>query len=97
MNIYALTATSSLNCFANKARQVKLPLALAVSRAPKEYSPLVPLSLRAAKGDLPRLVEALLVVHALPQAVVHAKHSLCSDKLQRVRIIENNMGLFCAN
>jgi hypothetical protein len=81
MNIYALTATSSLNCFANKARQAKLPLALAVTMAPKEYSPPVPLSLRAAKGHLPRLGEAPLVAHAQPQAVVHAKHSFSIEKL----------------
>ena len=89
MNIFALIVTSSLNCFANKARQTKVPLAPAVTMAPNEYFPLAPLFLRAVKGQLPRLGEVPLVAHALPQAVVPAKCDSFSEKLQRAQIIEN--------
>lgn len=86
MNIFVLIATLSLNYFANKARQMKTPLALAVTMALNEYSPLSPLFLKAVKGHLPRLEEVPLVAHALPQAVPPAKHSFLSEKLQRVQI-----------
>jgi len=75
MNIFALIVTLSLNCFANKAKQTKEPLALAVTMALNEYSPLAPLFLRAVKGHLPLLGEIPLVAHALPQVVVPAKCS----------------------
>ncbi len=75
MNIFALIVTLSLNCFATKAKQMKTPLALAVTMALNEYSPLAPLFLRAVKGHLPQLEEVPLVAHALPQAVVPAKCS----------------------
>ena len=69
MSIFVLTATSNLSCFANKAVQMRKPLAHAVTTALNEYSPLAPLLLRAVKGRLPRLKEALPAVHALPQVV----------------------------
>jgi hypothetical protein len=83
MNIFALIVTLSLNCFASKARQTKLLLALAVTMALSEYSPLAPLFLRAVKGYLHQLGEVPLVAHALPQVVVPAKCNPCSNKLQR--------------
>jgi hypothetical protein len=66
MSIVVLTAILSLNCFASKARQTKMPLARAVTMALNEYSPLLPLFLKAVKGHLPRLGEVPLVAHALP-------------------------------
>jgi hypothetical protein len=86
MSIVVLSATLSLNCFATKAKQTKVSLALAVIMALNEYSPLLPLFLKAVKVHLPRLEEVPLVAHALPQAVPAAKHSSLSGKLQRAQI-----------
>jgi hypothetical protein len=89
MNIFALIAILSLNCFADKAKQTKMPPVPAVTMALNEYSPLAPLFLRAVKGHLPRSGEVPLVVHALPQVVVPAKCSFFRKKLQRVQIKKN--------
>ena len=86
MSIFVLIATLSLNYFANKAKQMKTPLARAVTMALNEYSPLSPLFLKAVKGHLPRLEEVPLVAHALPQVVLPAKYSSLSEKLQRAQI-----------
>jgi len=75
MSIVALSATLSLNCFATKAKQTKMPLAPAVAMALREYSPLLPLFLKALKECLPRLGGAPLVAHALPQVATPAKYS----------------------
>jgi len=75
MNIFALIVTLSLNCFALKAKQAKMPLAPAVTTALNEYSPLSPLFLKAVKGHLPRLGEVPLAARALPQVVPPAKYS----------------------
>jgi len=75
MNIFVLIAALSLNYFATKAEQTKMPLAPAVIMAPNEYSPLLPAFLKAVKDHLPRLGEALLVAHALPQVATLAKYS----------------------
>jgi hypothetical protein len=89
MNIFALIVTSSLNCFASRAKQIRLPLALAVTIALNEYSPLVPLFLRAVKGHLLRLEEVRPVAHALPQAVVPAKCSSFARTCQGPKPIEH--------
>jgi len=86
MNIFALIATISLNCFVTKTKQTKTPLAPAVTMAQNGYFPLSPLFLKVVKGHLPRLGEVLLVAHALPQVVTPAKYSSLSEKLQRARI-----------
>jgi len=86
MNIFALIATISLNCFVTKTKQTKTPLAPAVTMALNEYSPLSPLFLKAVKGHLPRLGEVPLVAHALPQVVTPAKYSSLSEKLKRAQI-----------
>ena len=86
MNIFALIAALSLNCFATKPNQTKVPLAPAVTIALNEYSPLSPVILKAVKGHLPRLGEVPLVAHALPQVVTPAKYSSLSEKLQRAQI-----------
>jgi len=86
MNIFALIVTLSLNCFATKPKQTKVPLAPAVTMALNEYSPLSPLFLKAVKGHLPRLGEVPPVAHALPQVVTPAKYSSLSEKLQRAQI-----------
>jgi len=86
MNIFALIVTSSLNCFATKPEQTKVPLAPAVTMALNGYSPLSPLFLKAVKGHLPRLGEVPLVAHALPQVVTPAKYSSLSEKLKRAQI-----------
>jgi hypothetical protein len=75
MNIFVLTANVSLNCFAARARQTKVSLVLAVTMAPNGYSHLSHLSLRAAKGHLPRLGEVPPAVRALLQVVPPA---ICS-------------------
>jgi hypothetical protein len=85
MNIFVPIVTLSLNYFATKAKRTKMPLALAVTMALHEYSPLSPLFLKAVKGHLPRLGEVPLVAHALPQVVPPAKYSP-SEKLQRAQI-----------
>jgi hypothetical protein len=85
MNIFVLIAPLSLNCFATKAKQTKVPLAPAVTIALNEYSLLSPLFLKAVKGPLPRLGEVPLVAHALPQVVPPAKYSP-SEKPQRAQI-----------
>jgi hypothetical protein len=69
MSIVVLSATSDLNCFGTKAGQMKMPLALAVTVALSEYSPLSPLFLKGVKGHLPRLGEVPPVAHVLPQVV----------------------------
>jgi hypothetical protein len=88
MNIFVPIVTLSLNYFATKAKRTKMPLALAVTMALHEYSPLSPLrdKLGAVKGHLPRLGEVPLVAHALPQVVPPAKYSSLSEKLQRAQI-----------
>jgi len=86
MNIFALIATISLNCFVTKTKQTKTPLAPAVTMAQNGYSPLSPLFLKAVKGHLRRLGEVPLVAHALPQVVTPAKYSSLSKKLQRAQI-----------
>jgi hypothetical protein len=86
MNIFALIATISLNCFATKTKQTKTPLAPAVTMVQNEYFPLSPLFLKAVKGHLPRLEEVPLVAHALPQVVTPAKYNSLSEKLHRVQV-----------
>ena len=86
MNIFALIVTSSLNCFATKPEQTKVPLAPAVTMALNEYSLLSPLFLKAVKGHLPRLGEVPLVAPALPQVVKPAKYSSLNKKLQIAQI-----------
>jgi hypothetical protein len=86
MNIFALLATLSLNCFASKPKQMKLPLVPAVTMALNEYSLPSPLFLKAVKGHLPRSGEAPLAAHAPPQVVMPAKYSSFSEKLQRAQI-----------
>jgi hypothetical protein len=86
MNIFALIVTLSLNCFATKAKQMKTPLARAVTMALNEYYPLSPLFLKAVKGHLPRLEGPPLVAHALPQAVTAVKCSSLNNKLKRAQI-----------
>jgi len=65
---------------------MKVPLALAVTMALNEYSPLSLLILKAVKDHLPRLGEVPLVAHALPQVVIPARYSSLSEKLQRAQI-----------
>jgi hypothetical protein len=89
MNIFALIVTLSLNCFATKAKQMKTPLALAVTKALNEYSPLAPLFLRVVKGHPPRLEEVPPVAHALPQAVVPAKCSSLTRTCKGPKSIEH--------
>jgi len=86
MNIFALIVTLSLNCFVTKTEQTKTPLALAVTMALNEYSPLAPLFLRAVKGHLPRLGGVPLVAHALPRVVTPARYNSLSKKPQRAQI-----------
>ena len=86
MNIFVLTATLNLNCFANKAEQMRKPLARAVIRAVNEYSHLAPLFLRAVKGRLPQSGETPPVVHALPQAVRVVTCSLLNSKVAGTRV-----------
>ena len=91
MNIFVPIVTLSLNCFATKPKQTKLPLAPAVTMAQNEYSPLLPLFLKAVKGHLPRLGEVPLAAHARPQVVTPAKYSSPSDKLHRAQLKEHQM------
>ena len=86
MNIFVPIVTLSLNYFATKPEQTKVPLALAVTMAQNEYYPLSPPFLKAVKGHLPRLGEVPLVAHALPKVVTPAKYSSLSEKLQRAQI-----------
>jgi hypothetical protein len=86
MNIFVRIVTLSLNYFATKARQTKVPLALAVTMALNEYSPLLPLFLKAVKGHLPRLGEAPLVAHALPQVVTPAKCSFLTGNCHEPKL-----------
>jgi hypothetical protein len=89
MNIFVLIATLSLNYFANKARQTKAPLVLAVTMALNEYFPLFPPFLRVGKGHLPRSGEALPVVHALPQVAPAAKCSSLARNCQEPKLREH--------
>jgi hypothetical protein len=89
MNIFVLIVTLSLNYFANKARQTKAPLALAVTMALNEYFPLAPLFLKAVKGHLPRLGEVLLVAHVLPRVVTPAKCSFLAINCQESKLREH--------
>jgi hypothetical protein len=73
MSIVVLIATLSLNYFASKAKQTKVPLAPAVIMTLNEYSPLSLLFLKAVKGHLLQSEEVLLAAHALLQAVPLAK------------------------
>jgi hypothetical protein len=86
MNFFVPIVTLSLNYFAIKPGQTKVPLAHAVTIAQNEYSPLLLLFLKAVKGRLPRLGEVPLVAHALPQVVTPAKYSSLIEKLQRAQI-----------
>ena len=86
MNIFALIVTLSLNCFATKPKQTKVPLALAVTMALNEYSPLLPLSPKVVKGHLRRWGEVPPAAHARPQVVIPAKYSSLSENLQRAQI-----------
>jgi hypothetical protein len=88
MSIVVLSAILSLNCFAPKAEQTKMPLALAVIMALNEYSPLSPLFLKAVKGHPPRLGEVLLVAHALPRVVPAAKCSSLAGNCQELKLSE---------
>ena len=89
MNIFVRIVTLSLNCFANKAKQTKVPLAPAVTMAQNEYYPLLPLFLKAVKGHLPRLGEVPPVAHALPQAVTPAKCSSLAIDCQKSKLREH--------
>jgi len=89
MNIFVLIATLSLNYFATKARQMKMPLALAVTMALNEYSPLLPLFLKTVKGHLRRLGEVPLVAHALPQVVPAAEHSSLARNCKKPKLREH--------
>jgi hypothetical protein len=89
MSIVVLPATSNLNCFANKAEQMKMPLARAVAMALNEYSPLSPLFLKAVKGHLPRLGEVPPVAHALPQVVVAAECNSPARNCQEPKLREH--------
>jgi hypothetical protein len=93
MNIFVLIATLSLNYFANKAKQTKTPLAPAVTMALYEYSLLSPPFLKAVKGHLPRLGEAPLVAHALPQVATPAKYSSLGQEasLQTLSGLKNRL------
>jgi len=75
MNFFVLIATISLNYFAIKPEQPKVPLAPAVTMAQKEYYPLSPLFPKAVKGHLPQSGQVPLVAHAPPQVVTPAKYS----------------------
>jgi len=75
MNIFALIATSSLNYFAIKPNQTKVSVVLIVIMTLNGYSPLSLPFPKTPKDHLPRLGEAPLVVHALPQVVAPAIHS----------------------
>ena len=88
MSIVVLSAILSLNRFAPKVEQTKMPLALAVIMALNEYSPLSPLFLKAVKVHLPRLEEPLLVAHALPQVVPAAKCSSLTRNCQEPKLRE---------
>jgi hypothetical protein len=89
MNIFVLIAALSLNYFVSKARQMKMPLALAVTTALNEYSPLSPLFLKAVKGHLPRLEEVPLVAHALPQVVPPARCSSLARNCKEPKLREH--------
>jgi len=86
MNIFVPIATLSLNYFAIKPEQTKVPLAPAVTMALNEYSPLSPLFLKAVKDHLSRSGEVPLVAHALPQVVIPARYNSFSEKLQIAQI-----------
>jgi hypothetical protein len=86
MNFSVPIATISLNYFAIKAEQTKVPLAPSVTMAQNEYFPLSPPFLKAVKDHLPRLEEVPLAARALPQVVTPAKYSSLSEKLQRAQI-----------
>ena len=86
MNIFALLVTLSLNCFATKPKQTKVPLVPAVTMALNEYSPPSPPFLKAVQDHLAQLGEVPLVAHALPQVVIPAKYSSLNEKLQRAQI-----------
>jgi hypothetical protein len=64
MNIFVLIVTLSLNYFAAKPRQTKVPPALAVTLALNEYSLLLPPFPKAVKEHRPRLVGVLLAARA---------------------------------
>ena len=91
MNIFALLVTLSLNYFATKPEQTKVPLAPAVTMAQNEYSPLSPPFLKAVKDHLPRLGEVPLVAHALPQVVIPAKYSSLNKNRKEPKLREHQM------
>jgi hypothetical protein len=75
MNIFALTATASLNYFASKPNQMKVPPAPIVIMALNGYCPPSLPFQKAVKAHLRRLAEILPVAHAPPQVVTPAEHS----------------------
>jgi hypothetical protein len=92
MNTLALVATLSLNYFSPKAKQMKSPPALAATTmALNEYSPLSPPFPKAVKGHLPRLGEAHLVAHALPQVVPLAKYSSPAGNYKELKLREHQI------
>jgi hypothetical protein len=89
MSIVVLSAILSLNRFAPKVEQTKMPLALAVIMALNEYSPLSPLFLKAMKDHLPLLEEPPLVAHAPPQVVLPVKCSSLARNCQESGLREH--------
>ena len=75
MNTFALTATSGLNCFAIRPRQMRVRLVSVVTMLLPEYSLVLPLSKKIAKGHLRRLGEVPLAVRVLLPVVTPAKCS----------------------
>lgn len=75
MSICAVTAISSLKCFAPRVRQTKMPPVPGVRIAVEEYCHLSLPFPRAVKEYLLPSAEARLAAHALPQAVTPAEHS----------------------
>jgi len=89
MNIFVLIVTLGLNYFANKAKQMRMLLALAVAIALNEFSPLSPLFLKAVKVRLPRLEGPPLVAHVLPQVVAAAECSSLAGNCKEPKLREH--------
>jgi len=75
MNIFVLIANLSLNYFATKPNQMKVPPAPVVTMTLNGYYPPSLPFPKAVKEHLPRLVEVPPVAHAPPQVVTPAKYS----------------------
>ncbi len=75
MNIFALTASASLNYSASNPNQMNLPLAPVVTMALNGYCPPSLPFQKAVKAHLRRLAEVPPVAHAPPQVVTPAEHS----------------------